>query len=429
MSTYGTALVIDAPDRDDLARAGALLASDGDVWASEATDGWARLTVALDAISQTERITALLRRIGTARAVVAEDYDEFGAEWTVLSAVEGDVTTVHRRYLLGVDPRRRRAVARVVRAIGSDPRRADVPGRSAATAAARLFGVDPARVVDAEERSATAHLLMGTVGGPFPWWQSLGLVWPGHDAGVPVGPDPHDPRPLRMNAAGWPRFARDHVLPRLAEPDDWRVTRFGLQRSPAPWLLAGITVSPSSGDRFRAEAFVVPLYVPTKHVHHSHAVSLGPPGGGIGFDSPRGDTRDGVGTDLTRAITGQGVAHLDAVGSLPRYAALLAAAQAEATAEGRTGAGVAERLGYTLVLLDRVDEAREQLRTAAPRDARAPAWEHEQARRAQEVDALLGRDWRTALARLDAWAEGSASAVGAVRRSGPGAASARHLPD
>ena len=415
MSTYGTALVIDAPHHDELVRAGVRLASDGDVWAGSAPDGWGRLTVALREISQTDRVTTLLRSLGTARAVVAEDHDEFGAEWTVLSAVDGHVTTVHRRYLLAVDPGDRRAVARYVRAIGADPREADVPGGAAAADAAQLFGVDPAPVLDAEERSAEAHTLMGTVGGPFPWWRALGLAWPGAGPGVPVEADPRDAKPLRLNAANWPRFARDHVLPLLPGPDDWRITRFGLQRSSAPWLVAGVTIGSSSGDRFDADAFVMPLYVPTEHVHLNHALALKGPSGGFGFDLPRRDTREQAGADLARAVTGQAVAHLDAVGSLPRYAERLAADQAAAMAEGRTGVGLAERLGCTLVLLDRVDEAQQQLRMAAEREPGAPAWEHEQARRATALCALLGRDWAAALAQLDAWAEGSAAAIGAVR--------------
>lgn len=415
MSTYGTALVIDAPHRDELARTGVQLATDGDVWASSAPDGWGRLTVAVREISQTDRVKTLLLALGTARAVVAEDHDEFGAEWTVLSAVDGDVATVHRRYLLGVDPSDRRAVAELIRAIGVDPREGDVQGGPAAAAAAELFGVDPAPVLDAEERSAQAHHLMGTVGGPFPWWQALGLAWPSAGPGVPVQADPHDAKPLRMNAANWPRFARDYVLPLLPGPDEWRVTRFGLQRSPAPWLVAGVAIGSSSGDWFNADAFVMPLYVPAEHVYLSPALSLKGRSGGFGFDLPRRDTREEVGAELARAVRGQAVAHLDAVGSLQGYADRLAADQAEATAEGRTGVGVAERLGCTLVLLDRVEEAQEQLRMAANRAPTAPAWEHEQARRSKALGALLDRDWTTALAQLDAWAEGSATAIGAIR--------------
>jgi len=201
MSTYGTALVIDAPDETRLGEIGTRLASEAaDVYRATAPDGWTRLTASWEGIRHIGEVRRYLEELGTGRAAVAEDNDEFGAHWMVLSAVDGEVESLHRRYLLNADPDDPEEVAALIQAMGGrDPRIGDDAGDDAAAAAAVLFGVDPAGVVEAERQSASAHLMMGVVGGPFPWWEALGLSWPGDGAGVPVEPDPHRTKLLRIN--------------------------------------------------------------------------------------------------------------------------------------------------------------------------------------------------------------------------------------
>ena len=187
MSTYGTAVALDlAPEADVdtvLTTLGAWSA-----WRRPLPDGWTRLTLASAEVGQLDEVRAMLVIAGKGCAAVAEDDDEYGAFWVVLAARPGVVRTVHRRYLLHADPYDRRAVRIAVADLGEDPRVRDVAGRDAAREAAEMFGVDAAAVLAAEESSDRAHERMGVVGGPFPWWDALGLTWPGDDAGDRVGP-------------------------------------------------------------------------------------------------------------------------------------------------------------------------------------------------------------------------------------------------
>ena len=174
MSTYGTALVADLP-------AGAASAPAG--WEHETVElggDLVRLVARSGEIDQVARVEELLAAAGSGRAAVAEDHDEYGALWVVLSADHRAVWTVHRRYVLPADPGDPEAVAAAIEDHGgTDPREADVAGEDAAAAAARLFGVPTGPMVEAERASASAHLELGLVGGPFPWWDALRLPWPG----------------------------------------------------------------------------------------------------------------------------------------------------------------------------------------------------------------------------------------------------------
>ncbi len=170
MSTYGTALVLDVPS-----------GSDAGPWTGEVSDlgsGLTRLVAFSPDIEQMEAVGAVLAAAGSGRAAVAEDHDEYGALWAVPAAEDGAVRTVHRRYVLNADPDDAREVAAAVEDHGTDPRTADVAGEAAAARAAALFGVDAAAMVQAERSSGSAYLALGTVGGPFPWWDALGLPWP-----------------------------------------------------------------------------------------------------------------------------------------------------------------------------------------------------------------------------------------------------------
>lgn len=131
------------------------------------------------------RVSDLMSSTGALRAVLAEHYDEFGALWAVLAATGDRVSVVHRRYVLNADPDDPEEVALAIRSLETnDPRAEDVAGPAAAASAAELFGLEPSRMQDAEQESASAWEELGVIGGPFPWWDAMGLNWPGPDAGA-----------------------------------------------------------------------------------------------------------------------------------------------------------------------------------------------------------------------------------------------------
>ena len=138
------------------------------------------MSAGLPDVGQLDLIKRMVVSAGNCRVAVAEDNDEFGALWVVLSVTDGLVQTVHRRYVLNADPYRRRDVRRALRALdGMDPRTEDVAGPAAASAAADLFEVDRRPMLEAELDSVWAFQQIGVVGGPFPWWEALRLPWEG----------------------------------------------------------------------------------------------------------------------------------------------------------------------------------------------------------------------------------------------------------
>ena len=181
MSTFGTALVIDVAPEGDVAGLAVVLNTRDSCPRSAQTDsGWTRVSAGLPEIGQLDLIKRMAVSAVTCRVAVAEDNDEFGALWVVLSVNNGLVQTVHRRYILNADPYRRREVRRAVRALdGMDPRTEDVAGPAAAAAAADLFEVDRGPMLEAELDSVWAFQQIGVVGGPFPWWKALRLPWGG----------------------------------------------------------------------------------------------------------------------------------------------------------------------------------------------------------------------------------------------------------
>lgn len=181
MSTFGTALVIDVAPGSELSEIAALLNTrKGFPRAVALQSGWTRVSAFLPDVGQLDLITRLGVSAGTCRIAVAEDNDEYGALWVVISVSGGVPETVHRRYILNADPRRRREVRRALRDFeGSDPRVEDVAGPGAAAAAADLFEVDRHLMLEAERDSVSAYREIGVVAGPFPWWDALGLVWGG----------------------------------------------------------------------------------------------------------------------------------------------------------------------------------------------------------------------------------------------------------
>jgi hypothetical protein len=181
MSTYGTAIVIDVAPGGDVDEVLSVLSRrDPHTKATETESGWTRVTAFLADVGQLALIEYAAVSAGRARVAVAEDNDEYGALWVVLSASDGRATAVHRRYVLNADPHDPSDVALALQDLdGIDPRAVDVAGPAAAAAAAELFEVDPGPMVEAEHDSDSAFKEIGVVGGPFPWWDALSLPWPG----------------------------------------------------------------------------------------------------------------------------------------------------------------------------------------------------------------------------------------------------------
>jgi hypothetical protein len=179
MSSFGTAFVIDTPP----GVATAIVDQYSHEHAREAyvlrsADGWRRVSAYLDEPGRLNELLELAVSVGTARFVVAEDFDEYGALWAVVTAVDSTARVLHRRWILNADPDDEEAVETAIQDNDGDPRASDVTGDAALFAVAQLFGVDISRLSDADEESASAWMQIGVIGGPFPWWDALGLPWP-----------------------------------------------------------------------------------------------------------------------------------------------------------------------------------------------------------------------------------------------------------
>lgn len=191
MSTYGTTFVVDVAPGSSFTPSDAIRASVVDGFRTLAPDGWSRMCASVSEVEVVDLdLLPSLAAAHTARIAVAEDNDEFGARWLVARATDGVVEVVHRRYVLNADPEESDEVEAALEDLDGDPRDNDIAGPEAATAAAVAFSVAAPPVVAAEESSAAAWEEIGTVGGPFPWWDALGLQWPA-------------PRPPDADPLGW----------------------------------------------------------------------------------------------------------------------------------------------------------------------------------------------------------------------------------
>ncbi len=197
MSSYSTALCLDLPAgtgpieryRSLAAHLQTVEGADVAAWSTTAGNGFTRIVVFAGGATGTEyAVRDWLAEIGAGRAAIAEDNDEFGARWIVLVAAGPDVRTVHARYLFAVDPTDQAGIRAVIDGDfqGDDPRTEDVSGAAALARLAALYGVPPAEVQAAEAAAGTAYRTMGMMGGPFPWWEALGLPWPEDGAGTPL---------------------------------------------------------------------------------------------------------------------------------------------------------------------------------------------------------------------------------------------------
>ena len=145
---------------------------------TDSPPGWHRHLLLFREIEMLPKLEAVLRQAGAGRLALDEDYDEFGALSVVSEFTERELRTVLRHYVLNADPAEPDEVAVALADLGEDPRRNDVGGPGAATAAARLFDVPPEPLLAAEAAADQAFDLLGAIG-PLPWWDALGPRWPG----------------------------------------------------------------------------------------------------------------------------------------------------------------------------------------------------------------------------------------------------------
>ena len=420
MATYGTAVVIDSPNENRLTSLAQALATEtiADLYRSTLPDGWTRMVLWLSGIEEHDRVSTLLSHLGIGRAAIAEDYDEFGAAWSVLAAEDALVRTVHRRYVLGGDPTDPADIAAAIDDLdGEDPRAGDVTGDQAAVDAAALFGVHASGMLAADALATTSDLIDGSVGGPFPWWDALNLPWPGDGAGDPLPPAASS-EAIRMNRATWPRFATRHVIPRLTDPDEWTVTPFGAARGETTWLLQGVSCSRNSSG-FDIRTIVMPLYVPFEHLILTWSHERLYRHERWYFHSLTQDAAADTGAVVAAQVNGVGVRYLDQAGHLDGFLDLLMDARASTfEATGHPDAH-AEEIGYTLVLLGRHDEAVTVLADVRKPTRRASERDREKARRIRLVRRLLAKNPQLALDRLDEWAQHTADAIGVERTPYP----------
>lgn len=181
MSTFGTAFVVDVPAVASQRVGTALAGVEADVDATPLEDGWVRLAGYSDDVEAPGQVVeAVLSGLEGARAVLAEDFDEYGARFRVVVAQGGVVRVVYQAYVLNADPGDAGEVEAALGDHDQDPRAEDLTGHAAARAAAEVFGVDPQAMVEADRTyPSTAWEQIGAVGGPFPWWDALRLDWPG----------------------------------------------------------------------------------------------------------------------------------------------------------------------------------------------------------------------------------------------------------
>lgn len=187
VSSYGTAFVLDTRLGVEVQITDVVRAAVADGFRTATGGEMSRAVVLLSQVGLVDDVLVVLRRAGNGRLAVAEDNDDYGALWLVAAAEAGVVRTVHRRYVLNADPSDPAALDAALDEFDVDPRQADIVGPDAAAAAAAVFAVPAAGVVEAEQQSVYAWQQIGVVGGPFPWWDRMQLLWPVPALGEPLG--------------------------------------------------------------------------------------------------------------------------------------------------------------------------------------------------------------------------------------------------
>ncbi len=110
----------------------------------------------------------LFAGVDTARVVIADDFDEFGAMWTAWRVHDAEPVVVYRKYL-----------ALDERAVDTELAAKDYADIDAAFDMAELWGANPTVVAAVEDRFDAMSQSLGIVGTPFtPWLDALDLQWP-----------------------------------------------------------------------------------------------------------------------------------------------------------------------------------------------------------------------------------------------------------
>ena len=447
VSTFGAAIWVDLrPDGPVSQVASGLMRLHGEsgmhtpqdvVWVKVESDCVRLTTSSALEDDLAETIEAMIAPAAWARVAMAEDLDEFGARWTVLAkdAASPGIRVVHRRYILNADPSDPVEVNAALQdfvadGVLNDPRSDDVGGPEAATQAAEIFGVSPEQVVAAEAASDTAHEELGVVGGPFPWLDPLGLVWPGPEAGDEFVPDaaagdesaaPTNGRDRRKGSGLTPSarrtWVRRSVVPLLVRPAHWATedrtwqeANRGVIGYPTGWLLQGIALEKVRyGDYFKAHVYVQPLYVPATFPHITWSVHLSSATTGRGFDNPDSETGEDIAHDLARAFRSDGLPFLERVGRLEGFRDHVREYQAHALARGSFVRG--EEVGYTEILLGNYEAAEDQLDQESVDQPDDAPWQTESRRRSARVRDLLPEHPDQARTQLQEWAAQTAAAL------------------
>lgn len=175
MSTYGTAVIADTATCEEaeaitanLRKLAAMtvdrctlnpVAPVGELWRAS---GYI-------AMSTSEMIGIdLFAGVDTARVVIADDIDEYGALWTAWRVHNAEPVVVYRKYLAANE-----------NAVDTELAAKDRADIDAAADMAELWGVNPTVVTTVEDHFGAMSRSLGIVGTPFlPWLDALDLRWP-----------------------------------------------------------------------------------------------------------------------------------------------------------------------------------------------------------------------------------------------------------
>ena len=183
MSSYGTAFVIDVPDGVEVSVPDEVRESLENGYRAVAADGRRRIVASVNAVGLVDTILDMVRTAGEGRVASPRTTTSSvrAGWWRARPRAPSEI--VHRRYILNADPADPDEVEGALADLGTDPRRSDLAGPAAAEAAARLFAVPVEPMITAEAESAESWQELGVVGGPFPWWTALDLLWPEEGVG------------------------------------------------------------------------------------------------------------------------------------------------------------------------------------------------------------------------------------------------------
>jgi hypothetical protein len=221
---------------------------------------------------------------------------------------------------------------------------------------------------------------------------------------------------MALTQTGWKRIAA-RVIAAQPQPEGWQVIRRAALQAPTRWLATGLLADfAREGLPFTVSIVAVPLYKPTQHMYYSYSTRLRSGAGGWGFQVPSTDAEtDAVAHQLVEALsTPQARDFLSSSTTPAGFAAMVFASSAH---RSTIGEDEAERLGYSLLLAGRRDEAEQLIRYAAAIDHEDIDWQRQIGDRATTILALLDRSPDAAVAQLDAWAQASADAIGIERRA------------